>query len=341
MKSALKKGCDEVEAINIWNKLEVFSGYGFNKSHAAAYAITGYICNWLKVNFPTQFWTVAFDFAKDYEIPRYISEIAKSKNPIRIAPPDINNSHEKFTADFKNNILYWSFGHIKQCGANTAKALIEEREKNGKFFDFEEVFDRLPKAQVKKDVFVNLILAGSFDEMYNINQENGQCKKRLKIIEEFYALRNEELPDLYKNKQEWWWRLQQKLISGLSHFDYRKLVQASKLKDKEKQYVDATELMLLSVNANSRKRPRRVVAGIVTSVEERNSKNGKFANVLLDHNSDTIPVTFWAGEWSAARPHIIQAKNCILVVEGNVQFDTYKYKTNIINTDSKSEYQLF
>ena len=341
MKSATSKGCDEIEAINIWNKLEVFSGYGFNKSHAAAYAITGYICNWLKVNFPTQFWTVAFDFARDHEIPRYISEIARSKNPIKIAPPDINNSQERFTADFKNNILYWSFSHIKQCGSNTAKALIEEREKNGKFFDFEEVFDRLPKAQVKKDVFVNLILAGSFDEMYGIDQENSQCKKRLQIIQEFYKLRNEDLPDLYRNKQEWWWRLQQKLISGLSHFDYRKLIKASNLKDKEDKYIDATELMLLSTNNNSRKRPRRVVAGIVTTVEERNSKNGKFANVLLDHNSDSIPVTFWAGEWKEARSEILQSKNSILVVEGNVQFDTFKYKTNIINTDSKSTYQLF
>mgnify|MGYP005813958861 CR=1 FL=1 len=334
LEGALAKGCAQQEAREIWHKLEVFSGYGFNKSHAAAYSITGYICNWLKNNYPMQFWTVAFDYAKEYDIPRYISEIGRSKDGASIRPPNINVSQKHFTADFEGKDLYWSLERIKQCKDAASQAIIEERESpRGKFFDVEDAFDRLPKSKVKKDVFVNLILSGAFDQMYDID---GRHSDRLKILKQYFALRKESLPDKYHTQPEWWWQLQQKLVSGLGYFDYRAIVQSSKCKEHFNKFADATALSCIRDTS----RQRRLVAGVVVDVIERNSKNGKFANIVIDCNSEMIPITFWAGEWLKAREEIAGAKNSILLVEGRVQFDDFRYKSNIINTDKNTTYQI-
>ena len=333
LKGAAEKGCDQVEAEQIWETLEVFSGYGFNKSHAAAYSITGYMCNWLKFTYPIQFWTVAFQFAKEADISRYISEIGRSDSGVVIRPPDINSSQINLTADFDKKYLYWSLGRIKQCGTVASAVIIEERDRGGKFFDIEEAFERLPKGKVKKDVFVNLILAGSFDSLYRIEEK---LADRIQILREYFKLRKEELPAKFLDKKEWWWRLQQKLISGLGSFDYRNVIKMSKCKEHFAKFADAATLR----DVKERERSRRIVAGIVVEVKERQSKNGKFANIIIDCNSDLIAVTFWAGEWVKARKEIIDSKNCILIVEGKVQFDDFKYKANIINTDKDTVFEV-
>ncbi|MCK9544982.1 MAG: DNA polymerase III subunit alpha, partial [Novosphingobium sp.] len=115
---AAKNGCPRDEAIKIWEKMEKFASYGFNKSHAVAYAITGYISQYLKVHYPIEFWITAFTFVpegrKDEKIPAYISEIHQTGD-IKLKPVDINKSGNGFSGDFDNNSIYWSLNSVKQC----------------------------------------------------------------------------------------------------------------------------------------------------------------------------------------------------------------------------------
>lgn len=335
VEGALAKGCPQDEADRIWDTLEVFSGYGFNKSHAAAYSITGYICNWLKYKYPMQFWTVAFDYAADADLPRYISEISNTNNTISIRPPDINGSQAKFSADFSTGNLYWSLSKVKQCGDSATQAIIEERERGGKFFDLQDAYDRLPKGQVKKNVWINLILSGSFDSLYNL--EDARASGRLTILKHYFELRREKLPDEFLGKQTYWWQLQQKSISGYGQFDYRSIIRkSSRCKTMFNMFADGVALEEIKQT----ERQRRVVAGVVVQVVEKQSKNGKFANIVIDCNSEMIPITFWAGEWINARKEVLDSKDRILIVEGRVQFDSFKYQKNIINTDKDTVFEV-
>jgi len=113
VEGAISQGAEEKEANDIWDKLIIFSDYGFNKSHAAVYAITGYISQWFKVNYPVEFWTTALEYSKDEDkMIAYIQEVNK-KGHISIVPPDINKSDLGFKSDSISKRIYWSILKIK------------------------------------------------------------------------------------------------------------------------------------------------------------------------------------------------------------------------------------
>lgn len=93
---AIRNGCPDYEAEEIWHKIEVAGKYSFNRSHAAAYALTAFCGAWLKANFPSAFYTVALQWADDKEIPALMSEMERCSGA-KIVPPDINHSTVEFS----------------------------------------------------------------------------------------------------------------------------------------------------------------------------------------------------------------------------------------------------
>ena len=160
-----KNNIDEVKAEQLFNEIEKFAGYGFNKSHAAAYSLVSYQTAYLKAHFPLEFLCASME----YEInnPEKLSIFCKEVKRIgfKIFKPDINYSFENFKViydDFANPIaLRYGLGAIKNVGENSIKILVNEREKNGKFSSLVDLLKRIDNSVLNKRQLENLIFSGA------------------------------------------------------------------------------------------------------------------------------------------------------------------------------------
>lgn len=160
-KGALKEGIDESTAMHIFDKVEKFASYGFNRSHAAAYGYLSYVTAYLKAHFPKH-WMAAL-MTTDRDDLSKITKIIRECNAMEIAilPPDINESGKEFVAALKG--IRFAMTAIKGVGEGVVKAILEERETNGSYQSFYDFLRRIDKNKVGKKVIEYLIEAGSFD----------------------------------------------------------------------------------------------------------------------------------------------------------------------------------
>jgi len=329
---------EEEYADNVWGEMEKASTYLFNKSHAAAYTVTGYISQWLKVHYPTEYWTIALNYANDKEVADYISEINKT-GKIRVLPPDINISETTTKTDFESQIIYWALGNVKGLGDVATTQIMADKEKNGEYFSFEEFIDRhtFTGSKVNKTHYENLVISGAFDKIEKIKTQ----KDRLKLIERFREIKKVKIKDsdkdiLRDNKEKlgynWWWNLQQKRLSGLAFFDYHTLYKNYSESQKKYPYVDFVRFNEEKV-ADDRKKVS--IGGYVVDVEVRQSNKGDYARITLENNYDFYTVTVWAEQYEHFEDILLEAKGCLMLVNGNVVFDNYK-KMNTLQTNDDS-----
>lgn len=151
----------------VWEAIDKAATYLFNKSHAAAYSITGYLSQWLKVHYPLEYWSVAFSYAAEDDYPVYVSEINRGDTGVKIMEVDINKSGINVVSDKETGNMYWALTSIKQAGEKACEQIFSEREQNGEYFSFEEFLDRhiFKGSKVNKSVIENLVVSGAFDNL--------------------------------------------------------------------------------------------------------------------------------------------------------------------------------
>lgn len=334
IKGAIDKGCKEEEAESIWKKLEVFSGYGFNKSHAACYALMGYISQYLKVYYPLQFWTTALQFADKDEILRYVAEMNTASPEISIVPPDINKSDLNFKVDLQSKKIYWSLNRVKYLGEVGIETIIKEREEKGKFYSLSEFLDRVPKAKVNKRVVTNLILSGAFDEVENI--ENVMQRKSLLV--NYHTQCNIKLTegdDLLLNPlnmKEWFYILKQKELSGLGIFNFKSIAFKYPEFSSKKRYINEFDLQKEEyINEEG------YFGGIVKQIDYRTSKNGPWACLTIDINNIITTLSIWNQQFEVLKEKIKETKDNIILFEGVIK----EYRgTNSIHLKENSKFLI-
>lgn len=167
-KSKFVEGCaqynniSEEVANNIWAKIETFAGYGFNKSHSAAYAFVAYRTAFLKANYPVEF--MAAVLTSEIDNAEKIAFLINTCRDMKIAvlPPDVNSSDISFSVDGES--IRFGLGAIKGVGENAAGKIIESREKDGRFKDFNDFCERCGSAMNSR-MIDNLARAGAFDSL--------------------------------------------------------------------------------------------------------------------------------------------------------------------------------
>ena len=297
-------------------------------SHAAAYAMTGYFCQYLKYYYPMEFWTVSLQYAKEEEIPERISEIRKFKN-ITVLPPDINMSQQTFTSDFSTNTIYWSLGKIKFAGDAAVGAIIEERNKNGQFFDIEEFVSRVDKRKVNKRVVTNLILAGCFDALYKVEVPY----QRREILRQFMK---EEFLEEYNTTDLFFWFVKQKEVSQSGYFDYSEPIANSDIPFAPQRYLTPDRILVMDNIDKS-----VVVAGLLMDVIVRKSKKGPFAQLILDHNNETVEVTVWNDSWVKFSKQLQNSIHRGVIVSGKVVGPNRHKKYNVIHSFDDTVIEIF
>ncbi|MFK2875454.1 DNA polymerase III subunit alpha [Dyella lipolytica] len=161
---AAKDGLSGDKADSIFDLMEKFAGYGFNKSHAAAYALVSYQTAWLKTHYPAEFMaaTISSDMDNTDKAVTFLDE-ARAIG-LTVLPPDVNASNFMFVAD-EPKVIRYGLGAIKGVGHGACESIAEERRKGGPYKDLADFCRRVDPSKLNRRVLEALILSGALDAL--------------------------------------------------------------------------------------------------------------------------------------------------------------------------------
>jgi len=322
IQGAMKNELSNKQASDLFDLLEKFAGYGFNKSHAAAYAKIAYQTAFLKAHYPSAF--IAASMSADMNNTDNIHLLFDdcSLNSIELHGPDINLSEFKFLPITQKEILY-GLGGIKGTGLSAIEVILSERNKNGPFLSLFDFTSRLNLRKVNRRAVESLIRAGAFDKL-NSNRASLLASVNLAISMADQANANLGQNSLFEESDTQKinliemtpWEDKQQLIeekiaigfyfSGHPFKHYQKIISgfvSEKLSDL---------------------RPRQspyLIAGIISAIRVRMTSRGKIAIVTLDDGKARIDV--FVGNAILNEAQSLVKEDQLLIVEGKVSHDDF------------------
>ncbi|WP_354324373.1 DNA polymerase III subunit alpha [Porphyrobacter sp. MBR-155] len=170
------EGCREVSGIEarhaneLFDLIDKFAGYGFNKSHAAAYALLAYQTGWLKAHYPEEFYaaSMCFDLHQSDKLSVFVDDARRYPNGnggVEVLPPDINASQARFTVEQTDHgyAVRYALAGIRNVGEKAMEAIAAQRQAGGAFASIKDLFERLPQGSMNRRQLEGLICAGAFD----------------------------------------------------------------------------------------------------------------------------------------------------------------------------------
>jgi len=343
---AIKNGCPPYEAEEIWGKIETAGKYSFNRSHAAAYALTAFCGAWLKANYPTAFYTVALQWADDKEMPALMSKMERC-SVAKIVPPDINHSTVEFFTDYKTNEIYWSLSRIKFVGIRTAEYIVKERLR-GDFRGVEDFIERIfyrklkgfrarhwdtiesidnNRVPVNTRHLKNMILAGCFDRVENVKS----VIERYSILKRAAAALRLELTDsdapAELRDKHYYWSQQQIAVSGIGMIDYRRIFDNSP--DRASVKGKASYIPLADVLQRENEKCRAAICATVSEYSEHSYKDQetgmskRFAKLLLTQNGQTVECVLWDEFYKSHKSELTQISGKIIILTAMIRYSHY------------------
>ena len=298
---AIGKGFTKELASNIFDLMEKFAGYGFNKSHSAAYALVAYQTAWLKQHYPAQFMaaTISSDMDKTDKVVTFIDE-CRAMN-LELLPPDVNGGQFHFSVDKQNSVIY-GLGAIKGLGEGPVGNILAAREEGGAFKDLFDFCARVDGRKVNKRAIEALIRSGAFDLIgpegeigYRRAVMLAAMDQAVKLAEQHARNTSSGMGDLFGES----------IVESASDINYTSYGAARSLSGRERlngerdtlglyltghpidEYED--ELRMMHPNRISKLRPAKVLAtisGMVIAMRVMKNKRGEnFAFITLDDKS--------------------------------------------------------
>ena len=319
---ALKNDLSLQQSNDLFDLLEKFAGYGFNKSHAAAYALVAYQTAYLKVHYPAAFLaaTMSADMNNTDSVRIFFDDCAP--NEVEVLPPDVNQSAYRFKPLSKDQILY-GLGAVKGTGAAAIDLMIAAREEGGPFKDLFDFCSRLDLRKVNRRVIESLVRAGAFDQlepnraalMAGVSAAIGAAEHANNHLGQDNLFGEEtsvqhQLPAIEAWRPEAQLK-EEKAALGfyLSGHPY------TESKAEIAQFVHGT-----LADIAPQKQPKRI-AGVVMGVRIRMTQRGKMAIVTLDDAVARVDVVV-GGDLLAEHAHLIK-EDQVLVIEGRISHDDF------------------
>lgn len=158
-------GIEKAKANELFDLIDKFAGYGFNKSHAAAYALLSYQTAWLKTHYPHEFYaaSMCFDMHQSEKLAIFVDDMRR--NGIELAGPDMNHSEAEYTVEQTDDgyAVRYALAGIRNVGEKAMDAIVAEREAGGRFESLEDLFKRVPPGSMNRRQLEGLAAAGAFD----------------------------------------------------------------------------------------------------------------------------------------------------------------------------------
>lgn len=337
IKGAMNNGCPEDEAKKIWDKMNAFSAYSFNKSHAVAYTLMSYWSQWFKVNYPLEFWTTSLQEATNESvIPYRLAEMKKVAPEIEIRQPDINYSAGNFTCDHENNRIFYSLQKIKGVGEVAVKNIVETRDKDGQFFSLDEFISRVP-SKVNKTNVKWLIVSGAFDLVEGIEQPRDRRKLLVKYLIDIKG--DKQLPDEYNTEEakisNAFWIMEQKRLTGFGDIDYLSMMPNKRMK---RLFVTAADFFI------AKEETEAAIAGNLLSYTEREIKTGKMCDMSISSSNEIINCTLWPDAYEPILEGIgvdmLDIKGKVICISGVIRKDKFRNNKTLYSDRATKLYIL-
>lgn len=329
VKGAIENKVDKKQASSIFDLVAKFAGYGFNKSHAAAYALISYQTAWLKANYPVEFLAVSMNLdIHDTDKINIFRQEAVSQG-IEILPPNINRSFALFRPERledKDELgIRYALGALKNVGTAAMEELVNEREQNGEFKDVFDVMRRASAKAINKRQLENLIRAGAFD---TVSDNRRQLYENVETLTRYASVaiaeRNSDQTSLFggadavaeeplpKLKECRDWLGQERLMNA---FDAIGLYLGE---HPMSNYTDVLEKMNIMSFGDMNEKLRdgnsfNKIAGVLTSKRMRSSQRGRFATMILSDPSGMVEVSIYDEDLLSASREILEVGNILLM----------------------------
>ena len=340
VKGAQANQVSEKLATTIFDLMEKFAGYGFNKSHSVAYALLAYQIAWLKTHYPAAFMAAVLssDMNDTDKTVRMKAELARMK--LVLKPPSINRSDFKFRVVDEQTILY-GLGAIKGVGRFAIASLCEERQEHGAFSDLFDFCRRTTPRRINKRVIEALIRSGAMDDLGRSRSVlTASLEKALRFAEQYLSNEDSGQDDLFGAQ----------LLTapgacagepGLPYVEAPDWEETERLKGEketlgfyleghpitryERELASFISTRLERVKAGA----KLTVAGYIENLRLRSGARGRMAEIMLDDKTARLQVTVYSELYQEC-DELLQKDSLVIVKGEAVEDDYYKSGVSIV-----------
>ncbi len=355
---AMRNGVDTQVAGHIFDIMEKFAEYGFNKSHSAAYALVSYQTAWLKCHFPAEFMAAEMS-AVLQNTDRIVTRIDECKTMgLTVRPPAVNNSAYAFTVDDGGAIVY-GLGAVKGVGEGPIAEIVNARETGGKFLD---LFDFCRRVRgINRRMIEALIRAGALDGLGPNRSFDDRATliasldDAIRAADQLAHNHDAGIGDLFgevvaPERAEGSafvrmtpWRDEERLdgekatlglfLTGHPIDQYEQ--ELANFISKRIGALDAASMPMPSRSDGEQRgrqrRPTATIAGFVTDLRVKRSKDGKkMGFIILDDRSGRLEVSVFPRVYEQYGALLL--KDALLVIEGEIEYDDYNDRTQLVAT---------
>ncbi len=333
---AINNRIDESIATYVFDLMEKFAGYGFNKSHSAAYAWVAYQTAWLKAHYPAEFMAAVLssDMDNTDKVVVLIEECRDMK--LKLGPPDINLSNYRFTVNPANEIVY-GLGAIKGVGEAAIEDMIQERNANGHFTGLYDFCKRVDLRKVNRRVLEALIKAGAFDRIQiNRAAHFAELNRAMKVAEQYGKMSLAGQDDLFGLSVTHETSLDEVYAVECAPWTDKERLDAEKTTlglfltghpidqyEAELKHIRHNSIAVLQGDAErSKGKMEARVAGLVIDIRTRQTKKGTMMGfATLDDRTARMELAAFSKTYDQYR-HLLN-KDTILVAEGSIAIDDF------------------
>ncbi|ALO42801.1 DNA polymerase III subunit alpha [Pseudoalteromonas phenolica] len=333
---AVNNGVDGELAMKIFDLVEKFAGYGFNKSHSAAYALVSYQTLWMKTHYPAEFMAAVMsaDMDNTDKIVTLVDECENMK--LALLPPNVNEGLYKFTVNLKGEIVY-GIGAIKGVGEGPVEAILEAREQGGEFKDLFDFCARVDLKRLNKRVVEKLIYAGALDKLGPEQNQAGRSiliaslPAAMKAAEQHHkaeAIGQSDLFGLLATEPD---EVEQAFESALPMPDKEWLngeketlglyLTGHPINQYRKELKHYTSGKLVDLQPTNRDVSATAAGLVINARTLINKRNQRWGLITLDDKSARIDVRLFPEQYETYQ-ELLQI-NQILVISGQVSFDNF------------------
>jgi DNA polymerase-3 subunit alpha len=338
---AVERGVPDDKAGQIFDQVNKFAGYGFNKSHAAAYALVAYQTAWLKANYPVEFFaaSMTYDMGNSEKLNVFRQEL--NRIGVKLLPPDVNKSMPTFAVEQLpdgNLAVRYALAAVKNVGLTAMEQMVAAREAEGKFANLEDFCERIDPKAVNKRQLENLALAGAFESLNpNRRQVHESIEQMLRQANAAHEARHSNQNSLFGDAAKVSltlpptpdWPSMEKLQHEFGAIGFYLSAHPLDSYGASLKRLDAVPYADLPAYMRNRGAARAKVAGLLVGKQERTSAKGnRFAFLQLTDPSGLFEATIFSERLNDAREMLEPGRALLLTVDLRMEEDTLRLLVN-------------
>ena len=329
---ALKNGITKDVAASIFLKIEPFAEYGFNKSHAAAYAIISYQTAFLKTYYPKEFFaaSMTMDLSNQSKLSEFHEELKRVD--INVVRPDINRCFADFKFDEDN--FYYALGGIKSVGFEAVSNIIQEREDNGNYKSINDFLNRVSPKDINKLQLEGLVKAGAFDSIENNRQalfnsipnfilktKNIHENKAANQID-LFASDDEQDNEIILKVEDW--IFEERLSREFEAVGF--FISDHPLNQFKEIFDDYKIVDYIKFNSDEKIKDANIAATLLKITERKTAKGNSYAVIKFTDLTSVFELFIFSDILESNRETLIEGNSLIITLVKNISNDENRFK---------------